>query len=36
MDLTDSDDESNMTKIVKKDLGHEDYINSSSNTLINH
>lgn len=36
MDLTDSDDESSMTKIVKKDLGHEDYINSSSNTLINH
>jgi len=32
IDLTDSDNDLDTTNAVKKDLGHEDYINSSSNT----
>lgn len=35
LDLTDSDDDLDITKAVKKDLGHEDYINSMSDTLLN-
>lgn len=35
LDLTDSDDDLDITKAVKKDLGHEDYINSTSDTLLN-
>ncbi len=33
MDLTDSDDDLDITKAVKKDLGHEDHINSLFNTV---
>lgn len=32
MDLTDTDDDLDIAKAVKKDLGHEDQINSSFNT----
>lgn len=35
LDLTDSDDDLDITKAVKKDLGHEDYINSTSDKLLN-
>lgn len=32
MDLTDSDDDLDIAKAVKKDLGHEDHVHSSFNT----
>ncbi len=33
MDLMDSDDDLDITSAVKKDLGHEDHINSVPNTF---